>query len=140
MGLREKRALHDLKTEAQPRYQAELDALLGWHIPIDLDWESFPELEAPIEGFMRNDFAHSFKLMLNVMQSIIADDIGKNAVRENISAIVFVNYNKTGSDTGGRNVILTNRRLELHCGWGSYTSEIYDNYNNTFQRLIEDLL
>jgi hypothetical protein len=140
MGLREKRALHDLKTDVQPQRQAELDAILGWHIPMDLDWESFPELEAPIEGFTRDDYAYSFELILSVMKPIIADEIGKKAVRENITSIVFVNYNKTGSDTGGRKVILVQGRLEVHCGWGSYSSEYYDNYHNEFQRLIEDLL
>jgi hypothetical protein len=140
MGLREKRALHELKTTTQPKYQAELDAIIGWHLPMDLDWDSFPELEAPIEGFMRDDYAYSFKIVLDSMKSITADDIGKKATQDSIKSIVFVNYNKTGSDTGGRKVVLNNGRLEIHSGWGSYSSEIYDNYNNEFQKLIEDLL
>ncbi len=140
MGLRERRAIHEIKTVVQPQYQAKLDELLGWHLPMDLDWDSFPELDSPIEGFMRNDYAYSFELVLSVMKPITADDIGKTAVKEKIQSIVFVNYNKTGSDTGGRHVELTNGRLEIHCGWGSYSSEIYDNYNNEFQKLVEDLL
>jgi hypothetical protein len=140
MGLREKRALHELKTDVQPKYQAELDAILGWHIPMDLDWDSFPEHEDPITGFMRNEYAHSFGLILTVIKPIVADEIGKNAVREGITSITFINYSRTASDNGERKVVLNNGRLELHCGWGGYSSDFYDNYNNEFQRLIEDLL
>ncbi len=140
MGLREKRALNEIKTVAQPKYQAELDAAIGWHIPMNLDWDSMPELEDPIEGFLKNDYEYSFALVVKVMQAIVVDDIGKNALRDRVQSILFVNYNKTGGDTGGRKTLINNGCLEIHCGWGSYSSEYYDNYNNEFQKLIEDLL
>ena len=140
MGLRERRALEQLKTEIAPKYQAQLDEILGFHAEFTVDWDSVPELEAPIEGLMRNNEESSFALVVSVMKKIVADDIGKRAVRDKVQSIVFINYNKTGFDTGGRTVVLNGGRLEIHCGWGSYSSEIYDNYNNEFQRLIEDLL
>jgi hypothetical protein len=140
MGLREKRALNVLKTEIVPAYQAKLDDALGFHIELAVDWDSFPELAEPIEGLTRDDCAYSFALIVGVMKSITVDDIGKNAVQSAVQSIILVNYNMNGSDTGQRRVVLENGRMVIHCGWGSYTSEIYDNYNNEFQHLIEDLL
>lgn len=140
MGLREKRTLNEIKTVAQPRYQAELDEAVGWHIPMNLDWDSMPELEAPIEGFIRDQYEYSFALLVKIMKAIVVDDIGKDALRSRVQSILFINYNKTGADTGERKTEIKNGCLEIHCGWGSYSSEYYDNYNNEFQKLIEDLL
>lgn len=68
------------------------------------------------------------------------DEIGKNAYKNSIESIVLVENNKTGDDTSDRITLLNNKRLEFHCGWGSYSSEFYDNYNKEVQHLIEDLL
>lgn len=140
MGLREKRALNELKTVVVPKFQAELDSVLGFHIDLTIDWDSLPELEAPIEGIMRDDYAYSFQMIVEVLKKITIDDIGRNALQSSVESIVLVNYNKTGSDTGVRTIALANKRLEFHCGWGSYSSEYYDNYNDEVQHLIEDLL
>jgi hypothetical protein len=140
MGLREKRALNTLKTEIVPKYQVLLDNAVGFHIELGIDWDSLPEREEPLDGLLRDDCASSFALVVEVMKAITIDDIGKNALHEKINSIVLINYNISGSDTGKRRVIIQDGRLEIHCGWGSYTSEIYDNYNNEFQHLIENLL
>jgi hypothetical protein len=140
MGLREKRALHQLRTEIVPQFQAELDSVVGFHIELTIDWDTLPERDEPIQGIMRDDYAYSFRMILDVMKAIVVDDIGKNSLQSSVESIVLVNYNQTGSDTGSRAIILNNKRLEFHCGWGSYSSEYYDNYNNEVQHLIEDLL
>ena len=83
MGLVEKRALAQLRDETIPKYQAELREIIGNDISYEVDFDSF----ANSTTAMGNLETKALKPLSEVFRKITVDQLGKDAVKENIQTI-----------------------------------------------------
>jgi hypothetical protein len=85
MGLAEKRAIAKIKTEALPRFQAEIDGIAGTHIELTVDWDSYAEQELRVieEHVPERGLAEIVK----AIGFICRDDLGKEALRESLQKV-----------------------------------------------------
>jgi hypothetical protein len=85
MGLREKRILHQLKTEVLPAYEAAAaKAAGGTKIAWDIDWESFSDCdEAAVARIER----WGFKRIIDAIAAVCVDELGKQALQEGLKKI-----------------------------------------------------
>jgi phytoene/squalene synthetase len=90
MGLVEDRALEAFQTFAYPRLENQIQALVGFEIPIEVDWDSLAE------GGFANVYTHNFTNvyftpLIHALQQIAVDGQGREALRTRLQRIVVKN-------------------------------------------------
>ena len=99
MGLAERRAVERFKTEDYPGWKSKIDQAAGFEMPIEVTWD---ELAA-------DDFASSyaeffpkvyFQPLVDALNAITFDEMGKSAVRDGLKKIVVRNSGQFYSTRG----------------------------------------
>ncbi len=111
MSLEEKRIFKQLKEVTLPRYQRDLDAIVGSPLPYDVDWDGFAgDLDA---------LTHLEERLLTEVQSavqtICRDDLGKEAVRAQLKQIRVTNLAHFDCDE----ITIREGTLYMACDWGN---------------------
>jgi hypothetical protein len=90
MGLAERRATKEFQDHALPALRAEIDALCGQPVELEIHWEQLA----------KEDYAHVydeswrkvyFQPVLSALTSICRDELGKEAIKAGLKKIVFCN-------------------------------------------------
>ena len=88
MGLAERRLAEQIKTEQVPEFLADLQSAMGFAPEVEIDWNSFLSYnEFPLHRMKNNVFA----TLIEAMERIGRDAIGKEALAEGIHKIVIKN-------------------------------------------------
>ncbi len=120
MGLQEKRKIKELQELALPDIKKEVDSLCGADITWEIDWDSFA---ASMDSLNCMD-SYGFQYILRAFKSICIDDLGKNAVRENVRKITFKKAQAIGDmKLTFENSVLEIAALQEGSGWEGYYSE-----------------
>jgi hypothetical protein len=87
MGLAEKRLAESIKTEKLPVFTTKLEERAGYEIKVEIDWSSFTAYdEYPLS---RLDIV--FDDIESFVKKICSDDMGKEALKENMTTISLTN-------------------------------------------------
>ncbi len=87
MGLAEKRLAESIKTEKLPAFESKLNDIAGYPIRVDIDWATFTGYdEYPLT---RLDIV--FDDLTSFVKKICTDDMGKEALKEKMTAICLTN-------------------------------------------------
>ena len=86
MGLEDKRFKKHLETETLPDIAKQLAEIAGTDIEIDIDWESFSTKES-----MQEIEHQVFGRVLESMQAVAVDDIGREALQESMKSVSVKN-------------------------------------------------
>ena len=97
MGLAEKRALKEFQEGALPELLSRVQTAAGFEIEIEIDWDSVAE-----EGWSHLYATHVpavyLEPLIEGLNSITADDLGRDALKETMTKIVI--QNKAGCSNG----------------------------------------
>jgi len=121
MGLTERRKIKELQETNFVERTAELAEITGGSIGYEVDWDSFSD---DLEGlnFLDNLSCHRTNIALRV---ICADDIGKEAIQEQLKVIKLKNV-KTPAET---RCTFHDGVLEMRCAYALRTYGMFsDNH------------
>lgn len=124
MGLAERRKIKDF-ADGLGEAQEELNQFLGFELPVSLDLESFPEDPAVVSGY---EFykEYGFPQTIEALKEIGSDDLGKQALREQIQSVLVQNTS-TGQDAGGEcSLTLDDKKLIVKMGFYNYSDKLWD--------------
>ena len=129
MGLAEKRQLAQLRDEAAPKYQRELQEITGSAIVYDIDWDSFANNMSAMNNFESN----CLKPLSEIFRKITVDDLGKDAVKESIQTIQLSH----GKDANISSFTLLGGVLKMPWDWEGWPGSFYPD---SVREKIESLL
>jgi hypothetical protein len=99
MGLAERRAVKQFETEQYPTLKSELMSVIGFEVPIEVDWEALAV--ADMAHLYREAWPKVyFEPSRDAFKAICADDMGKEALKAALKKIVITN--KGGVYSGDR--------------------------------------
>lgn len=136
MGLTERKLTQQIK-EVTTADNEMLNQKLGFNIPITVDVDSFPNDESVLNEFFRRKI-YGLTSVINAIETIAADEIGKEAVQEQIKTIVLANTAKNYDDDGSKDAQLLNGELKISCAFSSSGKNLYKP--EELARVIERLL
>ncbi len=91
MGLAEKRLAEGIKTDSLPKFKSDLQELSGFPIEVEINWDTFTAFDSyplsRLEGYVFSDVKDAIK-------KICQDDMGKEALKEKLTAIHITNTDK----------------------------------------------
>ena len=90
MGLAERRALEMFKTEKYPPLAREIHDLVGFEVPIEVDWTSLA-VENQSHLYESCWPVVYFETTLASFREVCRDELGREAVKEGLKKIVFKN-------------------------------------------------
>ena len=136
MGLAERRQI--AKTdEGLEQALAELRAHLGFELEMEVDKNSFPEDKTVVECYeYYKDY--SFPMVCKVLTQIGRDDLGKEALKENVQKVLIVNTAVDSSNGGAKEMTLHDGVLTIKQGWYGYSDILFDE--NELLQQIESVL
>lgn len=99
MGLAERRAAAQFKTDVFPGWKSQLDEAAGFEINVDVAWD-----ELAVDEFA-DRYATLFPKvyfspLVRALSAITVDDMGREALRAGINRIVVRNSGNYASETG----------------------------------------
>jgi hypothetical protein len=95
MGLAERRAMEEVKGEQFENYKKGMEEIVGKEIELEVDWDSFMEYNT--KDISNNIDKRGFQVLLDGMQRVCQDDMGKSAVQDGVKKIVFRGVKGSGS-------------------------------------------
>jgi hypothetical protein len=107
MGLIEKRLIKEAKDSWLPAEQKEIGEIAGGTVTLDINWASFESDEVAL----KNLHHLGVRKITNALRAVCTDDLGKEAVREQIKRIVVNNLTTPADAT----VTLENGAVTLSC-------------------------
>ncbi len=119
MGLAERRKIKELQDTTFPERTAELAEITGGSIGYEVDWDSFSD---DLEGlnFLDNLSCHRTNMALRV---ICSDDLGKEAVQEQLKSIRLKNV----KDKADMLCAFKDGVLEMHCAYAQRTDGMFSD-------------
>lgn len=124
MGLAERRKIKTF-CDGLEEAQNDLNKHLGFELPVSLDIESFPEDPAVVAGYECYK-QYGFPQAIEVLKEVGQDDMGKEALKEQISAVIVRNTSTSGDDGGERSVALEDKTLTIKVGFYGYSDKLWD--------------
>jgi hypothetical protein len=96
MGLAEKRWAADKKKTDEAAFVSQVNATLGFSVPVEIDWEGFSK-DLDDAQYITHD-SYGLPNLIKALTTITADDLGKSAIKDALKKIV-INAAKA-DDTG----------------------------------------
>jgi hypothetical protein len=138
MGLAEKRVIKQYQDESFPQFQAELTALVGKEVPLDIRWDEF-ETEISSENLMEGIQNCYFKPVIEGLKPICADAMGKEALAGALKSITLQNSTKR-EDCPGEDISFTDGVLLIDQRLQNYWDAFLEERVNAVTRAIESAL
>ena len=90
MGLAERRAAHEFETNTLPGLKTQIDEAAGFAVPLDIHWDQIsPAGEARL--FAECWSGVYFEPLIQALQSVARDAMGKEALQAGLKAVVVQN-------------------------------------------------
>ena len=130
MGMAERRKIKELQDTTFQERTAELAEITGGTMGYEVDWDSFSD---DLEGlnFLDNLSCHRTNMALRV---ICSDDIGKEAIQEQLKGIRLKNV----KDKAMMQCVFKDGVLDMHCAYALRTEGMYSD-NNIRETLMAGL-
>jgi len=94
MGLAEKRLAESIKTDKLVTFEKKISDIAGYHINVEIDWETFTNFDAnPLNRLV----TVMFESVESVLKKICSDEMGKQALKDGLSTIHLINTNNFDS-------------------------------------------
>lgn len=92
MGLSERRAIEGVKSGIFNTFVTEVRNIVGYDLSLDVDWASV-ENHRECVWFVENNNLQSvwFDNLLAVLKSVVADEMGRNALKQKLKSVIFIN-------------------------------------------------
>lgn len=99
MGLAERRAVEHFKNDAYPDWRTKITSAAGFDVPVEVAWD---ELAVTDYADSYGDFFVKvyFQPLVDALNGITFDELGKTALREGLQKIVVHNSSQYSSNTG----------------------------------------
>jgi hypothetical protein len=137
MGLAERRRIALIK-ESSPQFQKAMDEATGLKLTYEIDIASFPEDKTVLDCY--DSYAHSYGpgMVVDLMKSVCADDLGKDAVKAKFQKIVFQNTAKKADEKGGKELKLENGTLWVRESFHGHSDQLFSH--DELRRQVESML
>lgn len=99
MGLAEKRAVQDFQKNEFPAWKSKLESAIGFPCELDVKWETLAE-EGHDHLYKESFSKVYFQPLVEAMQAICQDDLGKEALKGVLKKIEIFNTNEFSSARG----------------------------------------
>jgi len=90
MGLNERRAAKEFEAKRFPQFQQEIHTAVGFAVPIEVNWDSIA-LEGAANSYDETWAKIYFQPLIKALQSIGADEMGKEALKGALKKITIAN-------------------------------------------------
>src|SRR4051794_20785094 len=99
MGLAERRAIEQFRTEEYPAWKERIDAAAGFDVPVEVAWPEFGNdgLAAHLKEYIVKVY---FTPLVDALAAVTIDDLGRDALREGLRQIVVTNTGEHYSTSG----------------------------------------
>lgn len=99
MGLAERRAVEHFKNDTYPDWRTKMTSAAGFDVPVEVSWT---ELAVADYADSYGDFFVKvyFQPLVDALNGITFDELGKTALREGLQKIVVHNSGQYSSNTG----------------------------------------
>jgi hypothetical protein len=88
MGLAGRRAAKEFETNVFPKLKAEIDAVAGFPVPIEVRWDTLTKDETYVASWNDAWPKIYFTPMVEAFKSICADDLGKEALKGALKKVI----------------------------------------------------
>ncbi|OCR02091.1 hypothetical protein BCD67_22635 [Oscillatoriales cyanobacterium USR001] len=88
MGLAERRAIKKFVEGRYLKLKQEIDAAAGFDVPIEVNWDSLAT-EDYADAYEDAFYKVYFRPLIDALKAIAIDDLGKEALKENLKKIVI---------------------------------------------------
>src|SRR5262249_32148508 len=119
MGLNERRKIKELQETTLPGRVKEIEEICGKAIPYEVDWDSLAD-DATALNFIDNVSCHRLNMALRV---ICQDDLGKEAVREELKVVKM----KKVKEKSAMNISFNDGVLEVRCDYAQGASGMFSD-------------
>ena len=120
MGLAERRAAHNFRTDEYPAWKARLDEAAGFAVPVEVAWD-----ELAVDGYATSyaEFFPKvyFQPLVTALAGVTIDDMGREALRSGLAKIVVRNsgeYSGVGGFTFVDGVLTFDHRSDANIEYG----------------------
>jgi len=96
MGLAERRATQEFETNDLPALKAEINSVVGYELPIEIAWQTIQD-EDRCDRYKELWTEVYFRPLTEALRNICIDDLGKQAVKENLKKVVIQNTRSSGT-------------------------------------------
>ena len=131
MGLSEKKAIRDYQDGVLPQMVAEVHGVLGYPLPVEFDWPTFPVDRGPSMYASDSAFNASFVgTLLEALRGLAVDDMSKDAMREGLKKVTFkfddgtYDLRNSSFDAGHLVIAMSSRGDAPHAGVVAALSEM----------------
>lgn len=90
MGIAERRATKDFQDRALPGLKEQIEKLAGFPVEIEIKWDQLAK-EGVAERYLENWKKVYFTPVIDALKSVGRDDMGREALKEGLKKISFVN-------------------------------------------------
>ena len=99
MGLAERRAVERFKNDAYPDWRTKITSASGFEVPVEVAWD---ELAVADNADGLGDYFVSvyFQPLVDALNGITFDELGKTALRDGLRQIVVRNSGQHSSNSG----------------------------------------
>ena len=111
MGLAARRRIQAIHDERGPRLQAEVDAAMGFSLPLELDLDSIPEVEPIAECYANHFDTAGPGLVSQVLRRLGEDEVRREALRGKVARVVFQNSATQAEIPGQKSVTMEGATL-----------------------------
>jgi hypothetical protein len=88
MGLAERRAIKAFSEGRYLKLKQEIDALVGFEVPIEVNWDSIAT-DGYAELYEDAFYKVYFRPLIDALKAIAIDDLGKEALKEGLKKIII---------------------------------------------------
>jgi hypothetical protein len=88
MGLAERRAIKAFSEGRYLKLKQEIDALVGFEVPIEVNWDSIAT-DGYAELYEDAFYKVYFRPLIDALKAITIDDLGKEALKEGLKKIII---------------------------------------------------
>jgi hypothetical protein len=136
MGLAERRAAKEFRDNRYPSLEASIRSAAGFEVPIDIDWDSLA----------KDDYASSydefwpkvyFEPLINALQSITRDELGREALAGGLARIVI--RNTSGNYSPGSAITFESKILAIDHDPASNVDDVKDRTDYLIRTLEKAL-
>lgn len=90
MNLAERRAVQEFRTQQFPELQKKISEAAGYELPIEVQWETLAEHQ-DAKLLAESWPKVYFEPLIGALKQVGRDDMGKEALKENLSKVVVKN-------------------------------------------------
>lgn len=107
MDLSDRRKVKEFEEEEMPPLKESMDDAAGFEVELDIDWDSITDVKVSEDLWFEGWSKVYFQPTIDAIESICRDELGREALQENLETVVFKNETGMLGDIGYEDGVLT---------------------------------